>query len=352
VVLLDCCYSGSAKIHKGTADDAARLGSSAINNKGSQLLNSGEGLCILSASQAYQEAVILTEKNHSLFTYFLLQGLQGKEEAVDNRGYVTADSLANYVYNEIMSLPDDKRFGQKPLRILEASGNIILAHYPHLAKQVVDRMYIIQEIVTNAKRYLHKGEFQTAFDYLEQAIDKYPNNLELWLYKGICSRNLMKYEEELKCFEISLILDPHNSMIKIHNGLAYNSNVNLHVRNEEYKEALGSIEKALQYLPNNKLIWNEKGEILAKLRKSEEALECFDKALQIDPNYEEVWNNKGLALHSLQSFQTALYCFDRVLATSPNLKDVLFNKAATLDKMGNHVLAERCRRRAETIIGS
>lgn len=134
VVIPDCCYSGAAKLGKGSAYDAAKLGSEAISNKGSQIRHTGEGTCILSASQAYQEALVLKERNHSLFTYYLLEGLQGSKEALNSGGYVTADSLSNFVYDAIMSLPSEKRFNQKPVMILEASGNIILASPTDLAQ--------------------------------------------------------------------------------------------------------------------------------------------------------------------------------------------------------------------------
>ncbi len=72
----------------------------------------------------------MEEKNHSIFTYYLLQGLEGEdEEAVDKYGNVTVDTLGKYVYNKIMSLPPDKKPKQKPIRKVEASGDIVLAHY-------------------------------------------------------------------------------------------------------------------------------------------------------------------------------------------------------------------------------
>jgi len=96
VIILDCCYSGSAKISKGHEDDAAKLGASSID-KGSEKLR-GEGKCILAASQAQQEAYSLEEQNHSLFTYYLLQALRGEHtEAVDNEGYLTVDSLSIFM---------------------------------------------------------------------------------------------------------------------------------------------------------------------------------------------------------------------------------------------------------------
>jgi uncharacterized caspase-like protein len=72
VEILDCCYSGAARIGKGVGkDDAVILGTAAIENNAS-LLQQGEGNCLLAASQATEEAFGLRESGHSIFTYYLL----------------------------------------------------------------------------------------------------------------------------------------------------------------------------------------------------------------------------------------------------------------------------------------
>jgi hypothetical protein len=134
VTILDCCYSGAARVSKGSSkDDASVLGYAAIRNS-SRILE-GEGKCILAASQGLQEAFALEEHNHSIYTYFLLQGLKGNRFSVDENGIVTPDTLSRYVYNEMMSLPTNKRPRQIPFKRVETSGDIILAHYPELAKR-------------------------------------------------------------------------------------------------------------------------------------------------------------------------------------------------------------------------
>jgi hypothetical protein len=55
VVILDCCYSGSAKISKGNAEDAAKIGRLILEQK-SRKLPEGQGKYILSSSQPYQDA--------------------------------------------------------------------------------------------------------------------------------------------------------------------------------------------------------------------------------------------------------------------------------------------------------
>lgn len=131
VTILDCCYSGAAKVSKGNGDDAATIGTAVIENK-SRLLKQGEGKCILSASQAYQEAYGKKKGDHSIFTFYLLQGLKKNKKAVDLNGNVTVDTLGTYLYDTIVNLPADKRPNQKPIRKVEAGGTIILASYPTL----------------------------------------------------------------------------------------------------------------------------------------------------------------------------------------------------------------------------
>jgi uncharacterized caspase-like protein len=108
VTILDCCYSGAAKLSKGHEEDAAKIGIAAIDNKAT-VLQQGEGKCLLAASQAAQEAYALKEGDHSIFTYYLLQGLKGNEKSVDSYGNITPYSLGNYIYRSIVNLPARKR---------------------------------------------------------------------------------------------------------------------------------------------------------------------------------------------------------------------------------------------------
>jgi uncharacterized protein YjbI with pentapeptide repeats len=142
VEVLDCCYAGAARIgegpiFKGSEEDQARIGTANIE-KNAKLLPQGEGKCLLAASQAAQEAFGLREKGHSIFTYYLLEGLKGNKKSVDSEGNVTPDSLGNYVYKEIMNLPEGKKPKQKPIKKTEASGEIILATYAHLKQGDID----------------------------------------------------------------------------------------------------------------------------------------------------------------------------------------------------------------------
>ena len=99
VVILDCCYSGSAKISKGSEDDAAKIGRLILEEK-MRKLPEGQGKYILSSSQSHQEAYALTTGEHSIFTYYLLKGLKGNTESIDSESNVTPQSLGTMLLEQ------------------------------------------------------------------------------------------------------------------------------------------------------------------------------------------------------------------------------------------------------------
>ena len=136
-----------AEISKGSEHDAARLGNAAILRDSNALME-GEGRCILASSQANQEAYALMEGDHSVFTHFLIRGLSGEEGAVDKYGYVTTDSIGRFIYDGIMSMPIDRRPKQKPVRKMDISGEIVLAHYPQKSgtSKIVEREPLMDDM--------------------------------------------------------------------------------------------------------------------------------------------------------------------------------------------------------------
>lgn len=127
VVILDCCYSGSAVLSKSSGD-ATLLGHKTILNS-LKRTPQGEGKCLLLSSQDYQKSYLLNKEGHSVYTYYLLKGLSGIRESVDKHGNVTPQTLGNYVYDQVTNVAPK----QKPLIKTEISGDIVLARYKHLS---------------------------------------------------------------------------------------------------------------------------------------------------------------------------------------------------------------------------
>lgn len=266
VTVLDCCYSGSAKVGKGGGDEAM-IGSRNINKS---MRSTGEGKCILAASKSFQQAFGNEKGDRSLFTQYFLEGLKGSKESIDSKGNVTPDTLGKYVYNKVTSVHPS----QKPIRKVEASGEIILASYFNLVenKQAIN----IETTLKKADNYLKMDEFDKALTSYNLILQAEPNHLKAWNNKGkVFEFGLLDYEKAAQCYERALIIDS-----------------------------------------SDHVVWYNKANALAKSENLSESLKCYDKALKLKTDEPDYWYNKGIILSSQGKNKDAKKCFNRAKAFS------------------------------------
>jgi uncharacterized caspase-like protein len=119
LVLVDACHSGAAARIKAEGDETLKweFGGAKLEK-----LAEGTGRVILSASEANEESAILGRHRNSLFTHFLLKGLQG---AVADRsdGLIRVLDLFHYVAEEVSKL----RCTQNPVMTSRIQDNFPVA---------------------------------------------------------------------------------------------------------------------------------------------------------------------------------------------------------------------------------
>jgi len=147
IAVIDCCLGNSseeavgggrggeeeeesAKARKG--QEVADMATSKLRKAVERLIRADQGKCVKASSLVEQKSFKMKDHPYSPFTYFLIQGLRGANgETVDTNGYVTLELLSSYLNKKIYELPTIK---QKPIRKLEVTNQVTLAHYPSLAK--------------------------------------------------------------------------------------------------------------------------------------------------------------------------------------------------------------------------
>jgi tetratricopeptide (TPR) repeat protein len=355
VVILDCCYSGSAKISKGNEEDAAKRGRLIIEQK-LRKLPEGQGKYILSSSQSHQEAYALTTGEHSIFTYYLLKGLRGNTESIDSEGNVTPQSLGNYVIRAIMSLPTDERPKQRPVIKAEESGNVVLASYPKLIPPPINPVSnnsVYESPTKTHEATVHKGTLRSKtkisiaviaavvaiviasalFNHYNHSPTNSPPTAQYALTnKGHALDNLGNHTGAILYYDKALAIDPKYEDALYYKGDALNSLGN-------YTQAIQFLDKALAIDPKDEYALNDKGLALVSLGNYTGAITYLDKALAIDPNDKYALNNKGWALNSLGNYKEAIAYLNRSLAIDPNYKWALYNKGEALDSLGKHAQA-------------
>lgn len=147
--------------------------------------------------------------------------------------------------------------------------------------------------------YIEKGnenwdneEFDKALNFFNKAIsivskdDK--KHSELLKSKGRILMNFEKYEDSIKCFDESFILEPNVEALELKGGI-----LDLLERDEE---ALKCYNKGLKLYPEYVPLWQLKGENLFYNNDNIDAEKCFDRVLELEPENVEALNYKGLIL--------------------------------------------------------
>jgi len=124
VLILDCCHSG-----------AFAQGSKAVTGGtvgvGPAFEGTGYGRVVLTATDATQYAwegdQIIGEADNSVFTHYLVQGLQTGEADVDADGRITLDELYDYVYGQVVAKTPKQTPGKWSYK---QQGDMIIARNP------------------------------------------------------------------------------------------------------------------------------------------------------------------------------------------------------------------------------
>ena len=125
ICFLDSCYSGAAG-GRNFLEGATR--SIRVSPTHLESLSTGKGRIIIAASDGNQPSIELYQKQHGVFTYFLVKGLNGEADLEPKDGKVTLLELFEYVSAKVRKETAQKRTYQEPIMRGEmGGGQIVLA---------------------------------------------------------------------------------------------------------------------------------------------------------------------------------------------------------------------------------
>ncbi len=272
IAILDCCFSGGAvpdlvgKSGDDVEKEAEDLGSESLH----KVFDKSQGSCILASSLSNKRSFSLKDQSHSAFTRFIIDGLKGTENSVDENGFVTPEKLSTYVYTEMQKIPELEN--QKPVRNMSISGTIILAEHPHLmlSQGSKDNKKInqLQDRLVNTGKQLK--EYESALDQIKQ--DELDPILEIvevidWSIPGGTLTQKRSYG----------LFNQEKSNTPMNYGFIFFTEKNLHVVHIHKKEGLESFLKVLKM---------DDFSIFRKLVTSNNFTKAFKKLLENIPTKE------------------------------------------------------------------
>jgi len=96
------------------------------------------------------------------------------------------------------------------------------------------------------------------------------------------------------------------------------------------REALVSLDSAIELDANFQVAWANRGGVLTNLKRYDEALVSYDKAIELDANFHRAWANRGDVLNNLKRYDEALVSYDRAIELGDQHSSVFFNRAIAI----------------------
>jgi tetratricopeptide (TPR) repeat protein len=209
--------------------------------------------------------------------------------------------------------------------------------------------YAILDISDYQNAYVIKSQINHIWQDYEQEMKCYekilelePNNTTALYYMGMVCDTLGKAEEAVNYLEQLIKLDSmtHSKTEPLRYKLFYDIGKIL-CKLGRYQEALDYFDKSLTFDDNKEadsLAYY--ANTLSLLGKHQEAIEYFDKALSLDSNHTFSYINKARVLNHLKKYRESSECCDKGLAINPNDANFLALRKTTLSNLDIEDLIE------------
>ena len=127
------------------------------------------------------------------------------------------------------------------------------------------------------------GKYEEALAFYDRSIELKYNDPELWERRGLVLQKLGDYQGAI---------DSNNTASTLYRYSGNPQSASVPQSTEDFfngSDIKSSLEKALEFKPDDHVAWYCRGSALGILGRWEEALASYDKALEIKPDYHEAW---------------------------------------------------------------
>jgi sugar lactone lactonase YvrE/tetratricopeptide (TPR) repeat protein len=280
VLILDCCHSGA--FARGTKGSPGLTVGTATAFEGT-----GFGRVVLTATDATQYAWegerVIGDAENSLFTHYLVRGLQSGEADANRDGQITIDELYDYVYAHVVQQSPKQTPGKWSFK---EQGEIIIARAGQAAR-------------------MHPAITVKPFVDVELQ-----QKLEQLYTKGLSAYWLEEWEQAAYNFQLILEIDPDyqdatEKFADVRRQLDLKNTYNKALEafeSQKYLEAVTVFERLVAEAPDYK-------DAAAKLqvaRKQSQIADLYSQAKQ---------------LHQAQEWQAVLQVFEKIAELAPDYTD-------------------------------
>ncbi len=290
--IMDSCYSGLALTRAGmTVGQSTQYLKQVTQRRARQILTAGG---------ADQQVADNGPGGHSVFTWTLLQGLEGLADT-DNNGYVTASELGTYVAPVVSSYSN-----QTP-----AFGNLI-------GSKGGDFVFKVDgEAVAAINRKLTD---ETA--RIEAELESLRNNTQAKVRRRLELQLAIENGSEPEKAKPAESADTKRvTKDRIQQARRLNASAMQYFKEKKYKEAKMEWKEAVRLNPYNPTIVNNYAFVLDQLNENDQALKWYFRTVELDAKRISVYLNLGDIMVELGRDSEAIPYYERYLHLYPSYKN-------------------------------
>ncbi len=276
--VMDSCYSGLALTRGGGISRSANY-LQEITRRGARQM--------FTAGGSDEQVADNGPNGHSIFTWTLLQGLDGRAD-LNNDGVITASELATYVAPAVSSLSHQTpAFGNLVgseggdfMFELKHESEFLSEDSPQLGDDAIRLNAEVEQLRTRNEELQKQLAAAQARLQHPAATTQPPtaNNAAFSLNdEGMRLYKEKKYDEAIAKFIEASNLDPHNALFANNTGFAL-------YRAEKYDDAVTWLKKAIALDPNRAVAYVNLGDDYLKLQRNDDARQAYQKYLELAPN--------------------------------------------------------------------
>lgn len=170
----------------------------------------------------------------------------------------------------------------------------------------------IDDMLAKARRlYLH-GEFKDAKKICEDVLAVDADNIGAIVIYGMCESGRGMYDIGNSYFIQATSLTPVSSDDHAYRGIAW-------MLLGDYKRAVVDYDISIDIDPGNSLAYSNRGVTYMKLDDLDSAFKDFETAIEISPEYAFAYFNRGRAYEQLQEYDAAISDYEKALAIDPKM---------------------------------
>lgn len=199
-----------------------------------------------------------------------------------------------------------------------------------------------EAFIEKAKEQMVKGKPAEALPFLNNAIDKDPDNPKAFNMRGAAYFELKDYTNALMDYEKVMQLDPKDYR-------PYFNRASIRMEKSDWEGALSDCNKAVAIQPDTVENYIKRGIVLAALKQPENAIKDFDKALLINPNETNALYNRGNIYFQTDNLEKANQDFTKAIQIAPTFGKAFYGLGIVQQKLGKKDAACLSLKRATTL---